>query len=302
MMPMETIAATKGLLLEIKQVLPALAAQEHRVAEYVLAHPHDALADSITQMADACGVSVTTVSRFCRRLGLAGYRQFKVALAQSWGSAASLIYVDLKPEDTLASMAHKMFSANVQALHETREVLDLGILEQVVDAMLEARRVDIYATGGAGIAARELHFKCMQLGVNANAFLDSQMQCMSAASLAAGDVGIGISHSGQQLQVAEALKLAAEGGATTVALTSYRQAPVAQAARLVLHTASLGAATSYDSPSVRNAQLAVVDVIYGALVLKGQGLALKKMSRVAQAIAESSGGLFHPVSGMPGVS
>ena len=191
---------------------------------------------------------------------------------------------------TLASVAQKVFATNMQALHDTQRVLDMEALERVVTAILSARRVDIYATGGAGIAARELHFKCMQLGINANAFLDSQMQVMSAAALTGEDVGIGISHSGMQRHVAEALTLAGSGGATTVALTSFSATPVAEAADIVLHTASLGADVTYDSPSVRNAQLVVVDVLYEALLMQGQELTREKMARVARAISDHLAG------------
>ncbi len=276
----------KGVLLAIKRMFPSLPRQERKVGDYILEHPHEIVGYSITRLADACGVGNTTVSRFCRRMDLQGYRQFKIALAKEVGSPESLMYVEVQPGDTLASIAHKIFAINIQALRDTQKVLDLEVLERVVGAIMRARRVDIYAMGGASIAARELHFKCMQQGINANAFLDSQMQVMSAAALTPEDVGIGISHSGMQRHVAEALKLAGAGGATTVALTSYPGTPVARAADIVLYTAALGATTSYDSISVRNAQLAVVDVIYEAMVMRGQELAREKMARIAKAIAD----------------
>ena len=276
----------KGVLLEIRRKLPTLPQQERKVGEYVLELPQEAVGHSITALASSCGVSSTTVSRFCRRIGLEGYRNFRIALAKEWGSPENLLYVNVQPGDTLATVTQKIFVSNIRALRDTQKVLDLKILEQVVDAILRARRVDIYAMGGAGIAARELHLKSMYLGINANAFLDSQMQVMSAASLTKEDVGIGISHSGMQRHVVEALRLAGSGGATTIALTSYPGSPVAKAADMVLYTASLDSITSHDSPSVRNAQLAVVDVIYEAMVMKGQSASRKKMARVAKAISQ----------------
>jgi len=113
---------------------------------------------------------------------------------------------------------------------------------------------------------------------------------MSAAALTPEDVGIGISHTGVQRHVATSLALANSVGATTVAITSYPGTPVARAADLVLHTASLAAAITYDSPSVRSAQLAVVDMIYEVMVMKGQDAAREKMARVARAISEHVGG------------
>jgi DNA-binding MurR/RpiR family transcriptional regulator len=277
---------SKGILLTIKQMLPALPVQERKVADYVLSHPHDAVGHSITSLARAAGVGNTTVSRLCRRLGKEGYRQFKIELAQETGSPENLIYVGGAPGEALANLSRRMFAVNIQALHDTQKTLDIKAVEQVVSAILRAQRVDIYAIGGAGIAARELHFKCMQLGINANAFLDSQMQLMSAAALTSEDVGIGISHSGMQRHVAEALALAGAGGATTVAVTSFSATPVAEAADIVLHTASLGADVRFDSPSVRNAQLVVVDILYEALLMQGKELVREKMARVAKSISD----------------
>jgi DNA-binding MurR/RpiR family transcriptional regulator len=251
-----------GLLLQIKKMLPSLPHQERKVGQYLLQHPRDAVDLTIVSLAKLSGVSTTTVSRFCRRMGFDGCRQMKIALAREWGTPSTLVYIEVQPDDTLASVAQKIFEANIQTLHDIQRSLDLNILDQVVEAIMRARRVDLYSAGGAGIAARELNFKCMHLGINANAFLDSQMQIMSAASLSLG-----------------------EGGAFTVALTSYPGTPVANAADVVLYTASLAAAITYDSPTVRNAQLAIVDVIYEAMLLKGAELAREKMARVAQAIS-----------------
>ncbi|HSR30872.1 MAG TPA: MurR/RpiR family transcriptional regulator [Anaerolineae bacterium] len=283
-----------GLLLQIKKLLPSLPEQERKVGEYLLQHPRDAVNLTIVTLGKLSGVSTTTVSRFCRRMGFDGCRQMKIALAREWGTPSTLVYIESQPDDTLASVAQKIFAANIQALHDIQRSLDLTVLDQIVEAMMHARRVDLYSAGGAGIAARELHFKCMHLGINANAFLDSQIQVMSAASLSSEDVGIGISHTGMQSQVAQALSLAREGGALTVALTSYPGTPVANAAEKVLYTASLAAAITYDSPTVRNAQLAIVDVIYEAMLLKGAEVARQKMARVAQAISEHTTGPGYP--------
>jgi DNA-binding MurR/RpiR family transcriptional regulator len=280
----------RRILLQIKKTLPSLPEQEQKVADYILKHPRDVVAHSISRLADVSGVSNTTVSRFCQRMGATGYRDLRIALAKEWGSPENLIYVDAQPNDTLADVASKIFAANIQALRETHESLDLVVLEQFVDTLLEARRVDIYGIGGAGITAREMHFKCIQLGMNANVFMDGQLQVMSAAALRQGDVGIGISHTGLQREVVEALQLARSAGATTLALTSYPDTPVARAAEITLYTTSLAAAATYDSPSVRTAQLAVVDVLYEAMLLKGREAVQTNMARVAQAISEHTTG------------
>ena len=76
------IVRHQGILLKIKQMLPSLPKQEHKVGSYTLERPHETVGYSITKLASACGVSNTTVLRFCRRMGIEGYRQFRIALAK----------------------------------------------------------------------------------------------------------------------------------------------------------------------------------------------------------------------------
>jgi len=275
----------ESILLKVKSLLPSLAQQERKAAEYILRYPYDVIGWPITQFSRTCGVSNTTIIRLCRRLNGDGYRRFKIELAKEIGSPDSLVYPEIWPEDPLSAIAEKIFTANIQALRDTLKVLDLEALGRAVEAILAARRVEIYAIGGAGIAARELHFKCMQLGITVNAYLDSQMQMMSASVLTSQDVGIGISHSGLHRHTAEALHLARASGATAISLTSYPDSPVAVEADIALYTSTWGS-PSQDSPSVRNAQLAVVDVIYEAMLLKGREQTQEKLGRVARAISE----------------
>jgi DNA-binding MurR/RpiR family transcriptional regulator len=78
----------RGILLQIKQALPSLPDQERKVGRYVLQHPHEAVSHSITKLAELSSVSSTTVSRFCQRMGVSGYRQFRIALAKELDPAA----------------------------------------------------------------------------------------------------------------------------------------------------------------------------------------------------------------------
>lgn len=279
------MASRDSILLKLKRWLPSLAEQERKAAEYILRYPYDVIGWSITEFSMACGASNTTIIRLCRRLAGEGYRRFKIELAKEIGSPDSLVYAEVLAEDPLSAVAEKIFTANIQALRDTLKVLDLEALSRAVEAILAARRVDIYAVGGAGIAARELHFKCMQLGIMANAYLDSQMQMMSASVLTSHDVGIGISHSGLHRHTAEALRLARASDATTISLTSYPDSPVAAEADIILYTSTWGS-PSQDSPSVRTTQLAVVDVIYEAILMKGREQTQEKLGRVARAISE----------------
>lgn len=56
---------------------------EQNIADYVLEHGKDVLDMSISTLARECKVVDSTVFRFCRTLGVSGYRDFRTALAVS---------------------------------------------------------------------------------------------------------------------------------------------------------------------------------------------------------------------------
>ena len=59
-------------LLNIQSIYPSLTKGEKKVADYILREFKTARFLSINDLADACDVSLTTVSRFCKALGLKG--------------------------------------------------------------------------------------------------------------------------------------------------------------------------------------------------------------------------------------
>lgn len=263
--------------------MPSLTTGEKKIGNYVLRYPDEVVKLSITELAEACGVSDATIFRFCRKVGTEGYQDFKIALAKESVSPDSLVYTDVIPEDSLLTMAEKIVEANVKALRDTLKVLDVEALDRALNAILAANQVQIYAIGGSGVAARELQFKLMQLGINANAFIDSQMQFISASLLTDKDVGIAVSHSGTKRHTVEALKLAKASGATTICITSHPASPIAEVADIKLCTSAWEDLVHDDSPSVRNAQLALIDVIYEGIVMRAPQRAQASLSKADEA-------------------
>jgi len=279
------VSGDENILLTIRGLLPSLTAGEKKIGNYVLRHPDEVVKLSITELAEACDVSDATIFRFCRKVGTEGYQDFKIALAKESVSPDSLVYADVIPEDSLMTMAEKIVEANVKALRDTLKILDAEALDRALNAILAANQVQIYAVGGSGVAAKELQFKLMQLGINANAFIDSQMQFISASLLTDRDVGIAISHSGTKRHTVEALKLAKATGAMTICITSHPATPMAEVADIKLYTSAWESLVHDDSPSVRNAQLALIDVIYEGIVMRAPQRARVSLSKANEAIS-----------------
>lgn len=246
--------------------MPSLAPAERRVAERVLSDPVGVAASTISALARDCDTSETTVIRFCRAVGFTGYPSLRLALAAEHGRGAAgagrELTGDIAADDDLDKVVAKIAFADARAVEETAQQLDLGALHEVIDALVAARRVDIYGVAASATVALDFQQKLHRIGQVAFAWTDAHLALTSAALLTPGDVAVAISHSGATQDTLDALALAQRCGATTVALTNFPRSPLAQLADHVLTTAARETTFRSGATASRLAQLTVVDCVF----------------------------------------
>jgi len=261
--------SSADVLEQVASLLPLLAPSEQRVGRVILSLPASAAHLTITELASMAETSETTVVRFCRSLGFASYPELRIALAKSAGRATvrpvAPLAEDISSEDDLATVVAKVGAADAQAITATVAGLDLAELERVVDAVQRARRTDIYGVAASAVVAADLQQKLHRIGLVAFAWSDLHLALSSAANLSAGDVAIGISHSGTTLDTVEALAEARRTGATTVAITNYPRSPISEVASLLLRTTVSETTFRSGAMASRIAELAVVDCLFMAV-------------------------------------
>nr|WP_148309890.1 MurR/RpiR family transcriptional regulator [Kutzneria albida] len=253
-------------LVRIRSLLPGLARAEQRVAKVVLENPAVVSHRSITEVAEAAGTSETTVTRFCKAIGVGGYPELRIALAADTARTAARVDRDLgsdiAPTDGLAQVVGKVAFADARAVEETAEQLDVATLGKVVELVASAGRVDVYGVGASAFVAADLQQKLHRIGRVSFAWSDTHIMLTSAAVLTGADVAFGISHTGATADTVEALRVAREHGATTVALTNFPRSPISEVADHVLTTAARETTFRSGAMSSRIAQLTVIDCLF----------------------------------------
>jgi DNA-binding MurR/RpiR family transcriptional regulator len=255
-----------GTVIRVRSLLPTLAPAERRVAQRVIRAPEEVSASTITELAQACGTSETTVIRFCRAVGFTGYPELRLTLAneagRAQGAAGRVIGGDIGRDDSLDEIVEKIAYADARAVEETAGQLDIQALDEVVGAIVSARRVDIYGVGAGAFVAMDFQQKLHRIGRVSYAWADAHIMLTSAAVLDPGDVAIGISHSGTTIDTMDALRVAGRRGAVTVALTSYPRSPIAEVVDIVLTTAARETTFRSGAMASRLAQLTVIDCVF----------------------------------------
>ncbi len=264
--------------MQINGLLPALSPAEQRVARIVLADPAEAARRTITDLAAAAQTSEASVVRFCRSIGLTGYPQLRIRLAEE--AARRVEPVDARvaggaiaPGADLSQIIATVAFNDARAVEETAQQLDPVVCEQIVLAMLKATRIEVFGAGASGFVAADFQAKLHRLGRVAYYWPDVHGALASAAMLNAGDVAFGISHTGTTWDTIEMLTRARQAGATTVALTNFPRSTISEAADWVVTTAARE--TTYRSGALasRLAQLTVLDCIFVALAARTRGKA-----------------------------
>jgi DNA-binding MurR/RpiR family transcriptional regulator len=251
---------------KIRSLFPGLAKAEKRVASVILDHPASIAAQSITEIAVAASTSETTVTRFCKAVGVGGYPQLRIALAADSArtevQSTKNLGGEIGPEDDLEAVIGKVSFADARAVEETADQLNIESLEKIIDLVGAAGRVDVYGVGASAFVAADLQQKLHRIGLVCFAWSDNHIMLTSAAVLSAHDVAIGISHTGSTAETVEALRVARSRGAATVALTNFPRSPITEVADEVLTTAVRETTFRSGATASRIAQLTVIDCLF----------------------------------------
>ncbi|TAJ68213.1 MAG: MurR/RpiR family transcriptional regulator [Phenylobacterium sp.] len=260
-------APVDNALARIRALLDALAPGARRIADYVLERPEDVLKMSVTELSEATQASEGSVVNFCQRLGLSGFQQLKLSLAQAIVRPVQFIHEDLEIGDDANIVCRKIFHSGIQALQDTLSVLDPTALARAVDLLRAARRIEVYGIGSSAPIADDAHYRMLRIGLDAKAVTDSHIQAISASRTDPGVAVLTISHSGATHETMMSTKLAKAAGAQTVVITNYARSPIQAHADVVLFTMARETRFRTEAMMSRIAQLCVVDALIAALAL-----------------------------------
>ena len=255
-----------NILTDIRNQADKLSKSERMVAEWLLANGRRAVDQSIGEVAEAAGVSEPTVIRFCRSIGLSGFRQLRTHLIAAQQKPQSYLHNDVSRDDVAEDAAMKVLENSIHALVELRESLSQMPFETAVQCLRDARLITFVGLGASGCVARDANHKFFRLGVPCTATLDSQTILQHAAVATTADVYIAISHTGNWPELIKGMQLAQKRGATVIAVTD-QSSDLAQTADLTFHCHPPEDTNTFTPMSSRLAQLTVLDAIQVCLAI-----------------------------------
>ena len=203
----------QNILAIIESHLDKMTDLEQRIGHYFL-DPNSIQEDlSSLQVAQTLHISQAALTRFAKKCGFKGYREFSFQYLQ-----------DLQKSQTEADNMQSSLSRHVlynynQIHQQTKELIDEEKLERVAQIIEEADRVYFFGTGSSGLVARDMKLRFMRLGVVCEALTDQDGFAWTTSSLDKNCLVIGFSLSGQTQSIIDSLIDAKNMGAKTILVT-----------------------------------------------------------------------------------
>ena len=223
----------------LRSLYPTLPEGERRVADVVLERTEDAALWSGRELARLAGVSETALFRLVHRLGMSGFKEFKLVLLREEGAAGARAELGLfnvpyhtgSPFSVQINEVTQAYSAN---LGETMRLLAGQPLDEVADALAGASLVTLVGMGASLSVASLAENVLSRVGITCRLSQDSHQQLLQMLQRSEGHVVIAFSFSGETRETVESLVVARGAGAHTVAMTAFVPSSIAANADLLI--------------------------------------------------------------------
>ncbi len=222
-------------LLVIRSERGQMSAIERRIADFILENTHLLRDYSSQQLANALGISQSSVVKFSQKLGFKGYPDLKFSI----GEAVARNGGDAQPSEDAAAggqqaLSEDLWRAKGRAEEETRLLNPPERVDAVVEMLRGADKAFVVGTGEDGVAARAFAIRLSLLGFPAIHHYDPVLVPAEVATSQPGDLLILFSERGQQSSLCQLARLFQRRGGKVVSVTRHTANPLRAHADLAL--------------------------------------------------------------------
>lgn len=228
-------------LLKIRAERDQMSAIERRIGDFLLENAHLLRDYSSQQLANALGISQSSVVKFSQKLGFKGYPDLKYSIAQDLardGETTGLAVDEARYDGPHAALAGHLWQLKAKAEAETRLINPSAQIDAVASAIQVAGKVFVIGLGEDGIPARAFATRLSMLGVLTVHYVDAVLMQAGASSAAPGDVLLVFSERGRQPVLCQISRRFRQHGGKVVSVTRHTPNPLRALADVALLVAA----------------------------------------------------------------
>ena len=155
-------------------------------------------------------VSEASLSRFAKKCGYRGYREFVYQYEETF----------VEKQESMTGNTRMVLNAYQELLNKTYSLVDEAQIARIGRYLNQSDRVFVCGRGSSGLTAEEMELRFMRIGVDIDSIKDTDLMRMQAVFQDSNSLVFGISISGEKEDVLYLLREAHRRGAKTVILTA----------------------------------------------------------------------------------
>lgn len=258
--------AKNGAYVRINTVYPSFLPAEKRIADYILKNANETPALSIGELAQLSGTSKATVTRFCKRLGYSGFKDFRVsAIKDTHMGLAKKANPSYKYAKTMEQALDSICESNAQACADTRLLLDINALEKAAKMIARQKRVIFVGEGAISAVMLDLYQKMLRLGVIGAFSFDQRLQKMHISLSGKDDLVVAVDLTGNKRSTVEMVQKALANGAQVISICNSIGSALAKAGGINLFGSGRMGSSVSATLAPRISLLCVVDCLFAVL-------------------------------------
>lgn len=254
----------QSLISQLHVMLENLSNNEQQIARWILNDPQKVTSLTSQELAKRCGVSQSSIIKFCKKIGVSGFPALKIALSAELArtSDAGQIHGDIFATDPLNSVAQKMYDSKVAALSQTLKSNPTETLLSAAEKLIEANRIMVLGVGGSALVAADFSTKLTKLGNAVIQGTDAHVHLANLARFENNDLLFLISYSGKSKEHRTAAAFARSHFIPTIYLVGPNALVEPMSHELVLKCVASDNLVRSSSIATRTAQLAITDMLF----------------------------------------
>lgn len=253
-------------LIRVESIYGNLKSAERKAVHGILDNPKYLVNSTIVDMAKLAQCSEATFVRLSKKLGFSGYAQLKNFVID-FKNESPFPYKGIVEEDDSTNIIDKVFESIKQALTDTQSLLDKNQYELALKYILNSKRMFFAGAGDAYTVAYSAYLKFLRLGFSAGCAQDLDVQLIEASKLAADDVLVIITHSGETASLYNLAKYVKVYGVKIVTITNYPLSPIARQSDAVLLTAIFTSNIYNETMAKRIPELSIIEALYISVLM-----------------------------------
>lgn len=202
------------------------------IRDYIFDNAADVLEMTTRELSNEIFTSPTAISRYCKKLGIDGFPQFKLLLSTELHLFQSDIFIEdilpLKKNDTAFQIISKMKNIQIQAIEETEKFLDYNQLQDLVHTLMKADNIDFYGIGINYYISEEIRYLLTRIGKKVTIRDNKNEKIAQVLSSKKGNVAFVLSHTGEEKEQIELARILKKKGTIIVTLTGYTNSTLAK--------------------------------------------------------------------------